>query len=511
MFDLIIKNGTVIDGMGSEGYLSDIGIKDGKIACIAKNLTDGKRVVDASGLMVTPGFIDSHSHSDESVLQFPEQIEKVEQGITSSITGQCGMSKAPTSKEQLAYGTDNEIYKTMGEFINALETVSMGANMKTFIGHGALRRAVVGDYDVEPTAAQLKEMAQLLKEGIENGALGISFGLIYAPGCFAETDEIVYLAKVCKEAGGMLSAHIRDEGYRLVEAVEEFLTVIKRSGAKAVFSHHKAMFKENWGLVNTTLKMIDNAINEGYDIYLDMYPYTASRTSVAARFVPKEYHSGGVEKLTERLSDPACREEIKKINRAKFGADDDLSWTLITNCENTNAYDGLRINEIAQKLNKDVYDTVFDIIIESKGTAQACYFLMNEDDLKTVLKHERCMICTDSSVRGTKNAYHPRLRASFTRAIARYVREEQTVSLAEMIRKMTSLPASVYGLKNKGVIKEGFDADLCVFDFEKIKDRSDYTSCHLRAEGLNYVIVNGTVVVEDAIFGGDALPGKYIR
>jgi N-acyl-D-amino-acid deacylase len=499
MYDLIIKNGTVLDGTGSDGITTDIAIKDGKIAFIGSCLDDGKEIIDARGLTVSPGFIDSHSHSDESVLQFPEQIEKVEQGITTSITGQCGISAAPS-----------EQFKTVGEFINALETVSMGANMKTFIGHGALRGAVVGSVNRKPTEAELKQMGELLKEGIYSGALGVSFGLIYAPGCFAETDEIVYLAKVCKEAGGMIAAHIRDEGYKLKEAVEEFLHVIRISGARAVFSHHKAMFKENWGLVNTTLKMIDDAINEGYDIYLDMYPYTASRTSVAARFVPKEYHSGGVEKLTERLSDPACREEIKKINRAKFGADDDLSWTLITNCENTNAYDGLRINEIAQKLNKDVYDTVFDIIIESKGTAQACYFLMNEDDLKTVLKHERCMICTDSDVRGAKNAYHPRLRASFTRAIARYVREEQTVSLAEMIRKMTSLPASVYGLKNKGVIKEGFDADLCVFDFEKIKDRSDYTSCHLRAEGLNYVIVNGKITVKDATYLG-VKAGGYVR
>lgn len=507
MYDLIIKNGKIIDGTGEQPYFADLAIKDGKIAHIAPNITGGKKTIDANGLAVTPGFIDSHSHSDSSILDFPDQVEKVEQGITTSIGGQCGSSNAPIGIENEVYsvgsfGKSTAVYKTMGTFLDIAKDVPLGSNLSTFVGHSALRNAVIGPYNRAPSKDEREKMGALLREGIEHGALGVSFGLIYPPSCFAQTDELIYLATVAAECGGMVSAHIRDEGYKLLEACEEFINIIKSSGARGVFSHHKAMYKENWGKVNVTLGMIDKANREGCDIYCDVYPYTASQTSLSARFIPKEYHSGGNLALMKNLTDMDILEKIKKVNMEKFGADDDLNWVLITKCSAYPEYKGLRISEIAKIREKDVYDTIFDMLIESKNACNACYFLMCEEDLETVLSHPRCMICTDSSVRGNSEVYHPRLRGSFPRVLGRYVRERGVVALPEMIRKMTSMPAAVYGLHTKGVLKEGFDADICIFDAEEIIDRSDFTSCHERAEGLNYVLINGTVVVENAVYNG---------
>ena len=507
MYDFIIKNGRIIDGTGSPAYWSDLAIKGGKIVRIAKNIIGGKHVIDASGLTVTPGFIDSHSHSDSSILDFPDQVEKIEQGITTSIGGQCGSSKAPISIDHIAYdvasyGKSTEVYKTMGTFLDIARDIPLGSNLATFVGHCALRNAVIGPYDRAPSKDELEKMAVLLREGMAHGALGVSFGLIYPPSCFAKTDELIYLATVAAECGGMISAHIRDEGDRLIEACEEFITIIRSSKAKGIFSHHKAMYKENWGNVKLTLEMIDKANQEGCDIYCDVYPYTASHTSLSARFIPKEYHSGGTNALVKNLTDVSIREKIKKVNIEKFGADDDLNWVLITKCAAYPEYKGLRLSEIAKIHGKDVYDTIFDMLIASKNSCTACYFLMCEEDLETVLSHPRAMIGTDSSVRGSSNVYHPRLRGTFPRVLGRYVRERGVVSLPEMIRKMTSLPATVYRLQDKGLLKEGFDADICIFDSEKIIDRSDYTSCHERATGLNYVLINGTVVVENAVYNG---------
>ena len=507
MYDVVIKNGKIVDGTGSPAYWSDLAIKDGKIARIAKNITGGKKTIDANGLTVTPGFIDSHSHSDASILDFPDQVEKAEQGITTSIGGQCGSSVAPIGITDTVYnvgsfGKNTDVYKTMGTFLDIARDVPLGSNLATFIGHSALRHAVIGPFDRTPSHEELKKMGNLLCEGIVHGALGVSFGLIYPPSCFAKTEELIYLATVAAECGGMISAHIRDEGYNLCSACEEFIKVIKASGARGVFSHHKAMYKENWGKVNTTLRMIDKANREGYDVYCDVYPYTASSTQLSARFIPKEYHSGGKHALVSNLMDDTIREKIKKANIEKFGADDDFSWVLIIDCPAYPEYAGLRLNEIAALQGKDVHDTIFDIIIKNKGICQACYFLMCEDDLETVLSHPRAMICTDSSVRGNSEVYHPRLRGSFPRVLGRYVRERGVVALPETIRKMTSMPAAVYGLQSKGLIKEGFDADICIFDAEKIMDHSDYTACHERAEGLNYVLVNGVVVVENAVYNG---------
>ena len=274
-YDLVVKNGRIIDGTGSPAYLADVAVKDGKIVRIGRGIESGEQEIDASGLVVTPGFIDSHSHSDSSVLTYPDQIEKIEQGITTSIGGQCGSSPAPLdrdvsldSTEQIGeYGRKVEILRTMGTFLETAKNVPQGSNIAILVGHRALRKAVMGMENRAPSTEELEKMKAFLREGIEHGALGVSFGLIYPPSCYAETDELIALAKVVGEYHGLVVAHIRNEGSTLIQAVEEFIRVIRESGTRGVISHHKSSIKENWGKVKHTLRMIDEANEEGVEVY----------------------------------------------------------------------------------------------------------------------------------------------------------------------------------------------------------------------------------------------------
>ncbi len=510
MFDLIIKNGFILDGTGNEGYISDIGIKDGKIAEIKKDL-DGEKVIDATGLTVTPGFIDSHSHSDGYVFCLPDMIDKVEQGITTAIGGQCGGSIAPVGKHKEPYeipgvGKSDEVLRTAGTFFDATENFPQGVNLAMFIGHRNLRAATMGLDNRNPTPAELEDMKALLREGMEAGALGVTFGLIYPPSCFAETYELVELAKVVAEYGGIIAAHLRNEADEFEEAVEEFLYVMRQSGAKCVLSHHKAAYPQNHGKVKKTLAMVDKANKEGFNAYVDVYPYPASSTTLSARFIPKEYFSGGNEKLAERLGDEKNRKDITEHIIRTFGKDNVFDWVLIIDGE----FRGKYINEIAQLQRKTVYDTVLDLVKDSLNSIRCCYFMMCEEDVETVIAHPRAMIGTDGVGYGKGKIFHPRAVASFPRVLGKYVREKGTVSLPEMVRKITSMPAEVYGLKSKGLLKEGYDADICIFDADKIIDKADYVKCEEKAEGLNYVIVGGVITAENAVYTGEK-NGRVIR
>lgn len=508
MYDCLIKNAVVIDGTGAPARKADIALLGGKIARVEQQIEDNCPVIDATGLTVTPGFIDSHSHSDAVILTAPDQLEKIEQGITLSVGGQCGATAAPMDKDPAedmlgdipGFGKKAEVLKTMGTLLDVAKDVPQGASLATYVGHRALRRAAMNFDNRKPTDSEMQVMKDLLVEAMAHGAMGVSFGLIYAPSCYAQTDELIELAKVAAAHGGMVSAHIRNERDQVIEATAEFIEILRQSGARGVLSHHKAAGKENWGKVNKTLQMIDEAIAEGIDIYLDVYPYTASSTKLSATLVPKEWHTRGTAGLVDCLSDEASRRQIRAADFKRLG--EDLSWILISKCTAYPQYEGKRMDEIAALHGKDVYDTAFDLIRDSSDACTACFFTMCEEDVKTVLAHPRAMICTDSSVAGKAASYHPRLRGTFPRVLGRYVREMQVTTLEEMIRKMTSLPAMVYDLKGKGVIAEGYDADLCIFDAETIIDRADYAACHLHAEGLRYVLVDGEIVVENAVFNG---------
>jgi len=506
MYDLVIRGGTVVDGSGKPGYRADVAVKDGKIVCVAPAIEGGKQVIDATGLTVTPGFIDAHSHSDMNILSNPEQTEKGEQGITTSISGQCGQSPYPERRKEPLGDSLRERYVTFGEFMETAKNTPQGSNEVMYIGHGKLRRTVMGMEKRAPTKAEMEDMKALLREAMEHGALGISFGLVYTPSCYSSKEELVELCKVVAEYNGIAAAHLRNEADTLVEAVEEFLDVLKAAGVRGVISHHKAMFKQNHGKVNTTLAMIQKAIDEGVEVVCDVYPYIASGTTVESRFIPDQYRQGS-DKLRAFLSDPQIVAEIKAQNIAKWGTD--LSWVLLSACPSHPEFLGKTINEIAEILGMDTFDTVYQLLREDAGGVSAVFFAMSEEDVAKVMQFKRTMICTDSRAPGLKTPHHPRLRGSFPRALGVYVREKKVLSLEEMIRRMTSLPAGYFGLVNKGLVKEGYDADLCVFDPEKIIDGCDFLDCYKHAEGLNYVLVNGTVVAENAFHTG-ARPGRVI-
>ena len=318
MYDLIIRGGTVMDGTGGKPFVCDIAIQDGIIVRIGQDLGGAKEVIEAAGLTVTPGFVDSHSHADSCLDKDPDLIEKIEQGITTNIAGQCGGSPAPVRSAE-----SGEIH-TLGQFLDRFEGAAFGCNTMCFVGHNALRKLAMGNENRAPSAEELDVMKKYLAEGIDAGALGISFGLTYNPGCYAETEELVALAAVAHAHGGMIAAHIRSESYQLEEAVAEFIEVCRRSGAKGVISHHKACQRKNWGKINKTLAMIDAAVTEGLDIYCDAYPYTASSTSLTPTFLPKEDRAGDLSIMREKLNDPEFRKMLVARNTELYGAD--CSW-----------------------------------------------------------------------------------------------------------------------------------------------------------------------------------------
>ena len=495
MYDILIKNGTVIDGSGAPGFAADVAIQAGKIAAVGKDLGDAAQVLDATGLVVTPGFIDSHSHADSAVLRFPGQIEKVEQGITTNIAGQCGSSPYPALVE-------GNLVK-MSAFMQRIREKPQGSNIAMFAGHRALRKVVMGMENRPATGEEIEKMCDLLADAMDAGAMGISFGLYYTPSCFAQMDELIALAETVKEKNGMIAAHIRNESDKLEEAVEEFITIVRQTGVRGVISHHKAGYAPNHGKVKKTLRMIEQANAQGCDIYCDVYPYIASRTSVCSVFIPREYRAGD---WAKQLSDPQKRALFKELGIKRHGTD--LSWVLLNGCKLNQAYSGLHMDQVAKLHGKDHWDTLLDIL-EAQPEIGGCFFTQCEEDLQRVMAWEKAMICTDSGVAGNSQLYHPRLRGSFPRALGRYVREKQVVSLPEMIRKMTSLPAKVYDLENKGLIREGMDGDICVFDPDTIIDKATFTQVHERAEGLRWVIVGGQVAAENAAATGN-MAGKVL-
>lgn len=495
MYDLIIKNGTLIDGSGAAPFVGDLAIQGGKIAAIAPSLpsSEAAELLDASGLTVTPGFIDSHSHSDRSILPYPDQKEKLEQGITMAVTGQCGGSQAPKRRE-------DGIYK-MSDFHREAAQVPQGSGAVNLVGHGTIRSAVMANENRDPSPEELEQMKALLRDALESGAIGMSVGLIYVPSCYSKTEELVEMAKVVAEYNGLLTAHIRNEGDKLLESIDEFLSIIKAAKVRGVISHLKAAEKQNWGKVQTAIQMIEAANAEGFDVHFDAYPYNASSTSLIARVLPSQFHPAGIKNTMDILDMPETLDSIRAWAWDRWSGD--LSWILITTCKGHPEYEGKRLSEIAaMRGSDDQLETSYELLRETGNKVNACYFTMCEEDVELALSHPKGMICTDSAAACGASSYHPRLRASFIRALSHYCLEKGIVSLPEMIRKMTSLPAKVYGLPTKGLLACGYDADLCIFDAANLKDCADFTHCTEKNQGLHYVLVAGEVVVTDGVHNG---------
>lgn len=517
MHDIIIKNGTVIDGAGSPGRRADLAIDGTRIAEIYKP-SDGKGAVaiDVEGMVVCPGFVDIHTHSDTYLLSCPLAESKIRQGVTTEFVGNCGGSAAPLvglAREAAVESAKNlwvdVTWSTFDEYLLRLADVRTSVNVASLVGADTLRLGVVGADDRPPSDEELGDMNKLLADAMLEGAFGISSGLIYAPGCFAKTEELISLATTAASFGGMYASHIRGEGRTLVQAVAEAIRIGRESGCRVQVSHHKATGEKNWGLVETTLAMMDQARREGVDVAFDVYPYTASCTALDT-ILPPWARDGGKDKELQKLRDPQVREAIKK----EF-PDRNTEW------ENTIAEDGWAnivmigfrndknkrfenwsVQAVADELRKDPADTAFDILLDEELGVGAIFHEMSEDDVKRVISHPLSMIGSDGESEAPygptgSSPTHPRSYGTFPRAVRRYSIDTGLVTLEEMIRKMTSRPAERIGLKDRGTLAKGMAADIVVFDPERIRDLATFEDSHRYAEGIVHVLVNGLLTIQD--------------
>ena len=526
MFDVVIKNGYVVDGTGNPWYRADIGIKSGKVLEIGNLDFEGTdRIVNAKGLIVCPGFIDMHSHSEYSLLANLKAESKIRQGVTTEVNGNCGDSPAPVegitaeaAEEVKEYKLDMD-WSTLGEYLDKLERQGISLNVAQLVGHGTIRIAVIAHENRPPIPDELNEMKELVAQAMEDGAFGMSTGLFYSPGGFADIAEVTELCKVVAKYGGIYTSHIRGEGDPLIEAVAEAIEIGEKANIPVHISHHKACGIENWGKVKKTLGMMEEARSRGLDVTCDVYPYTACGTDLVS-MIPNWAHEGGVDKLRERLRDLRIRERIKKemldglpswessVKQSGWGRIKVIGW------KEHKEFEGKSLAEIAELKGVDPFDLTFDLIIK-KESPELVDLAMTEEDVCAVIKHPLSMVGSDGwalapyGVLGESKT-HPRSYGTFPRILGKYVREEKVLTIENAVRKMTSLPAQKLGLKDRGILREGMWADVVVFDPKRVVDEATYEDPHRYPEGIEYVLVNGEIVVDIGEHTG-ALPGKVLR
>ncbi len=508
MFDIIIRGGQVIDGSGASPLPVDVGIKDGRIGVVGKldEDTPASESIDATGLVVAPGFIDMHSHSDFPLLVNPRAESKIRQGVTTEVIGNCGISAAPVTEERLdllkeqvdldSLGIEWD-WLAMAQYLARLRKQGIALNVVPLIGHGTLRAAVMGFDDRVPTAAEMAQMKDLIEGAMSDGAWGLSTGLIYAPSFYADTEELIELSKAVAECGGIYCSHIRGEGRTLLDAVSEAIRIGEEAGIAVQMSHHKATGKENWGKVTRSLELIDRARAAGLDVTADQYPYIAASNGLSAS-LPGWMHVGGKAELLERLSDPAVRRRLRQEMKKPAGYWDNIK---ISYCKINKDYEGMSLQELANSKQADPLETVFDLLRAEEATVSIVHFAMSEEDVCTVMQHEAVMIGSDGSALAlygvlNRGKPHPRNYGTFPRVLGKYVREDKVLSLNEAIRKMTGLPAAKLGLTDRGLIREGMWADITLFDPERVRDRATFIDPHRYPAGIEYVLVNGTMVIE---------------
>ncbi|HEV2249882.1 MAG TPA: D-aminoacylase [Candidatus Limnocylindria bacterium] len=519
MTDLLIQGGTVIDGTGAPGRRADVAVKAGRITAIGDLGTgSGARTIDARGRAVSPGFIDIHSHSDESVLVNPALESTVHQGVTCVVAGNCGGASAPVMglaaeelDRDLARYDLERTWTAFGEYAAAVERSGSAINFSSFVGHGTLRMCVMGADDRAPTGGELAAMTALLAQSLEDGAIGLSTGLIYPPSAYGTTDEISALATVVRERDGLYASHIRNEGDELFAAIEESLEIGRRSGVRVQLSHHKASQRRNWGKVKESTAMIERAQQAGIDVSADQYPYTASSTGLAVT-IPKWAHAGGSMALCGRLADPAVRQRI----RGEY-TETERNWAhiVIARAAQHPEWSGKSVAELADAARRDPLEWTCDALIAHDGAIDIIHHSMDEADVRYVMA--KPWVCAGSDSRANApygplsfGKPHPRSYGTFPRILGHYARELGVITLEEAVRKMTSLTASRLRLRDRGAVREGAWADLVVFDPERIIDDATYDDPHRYPKGIDHVIVNGEVVTH-----GDetlaARPGRFLR
>lgn len=529
-FDLIIANGHVVDGTGSPWYSADVGIRDGHIAAIGKlGSAPAKRRIDAAGKVVAPGFIDMLGQSEFTILVDPRLPSKIYQGITTEITGE-GTSAAPlTGHARIEAAQTLEHYglkadwQTLGEYFARLERQGIGINLASYVGATTVREVVIGVENRPPTADELVRMRALVREAMEQGAVGVSTSLEYAPAPYAGTEELIALAAEAAPYGGVYATHMRSEGDGMAAALEETFRIGREAHIPVEIWHLKIAGKKNWGHMPDVIKRIEAARAGGLDITADTYAYTAWFNDMSA-FVPPWAHEGGNEKMIERLKDPAARARVRKDIETPSDAWDN-EWDEVAGPESIlvgvvknpalRPLQGQTIAAIAKSRGKDPLDTLLDILVEDDGFTGCAVFGMQEDDVTLALVQPWVSINNDSSgtsPEGVLGAEHPHPRAygTFPRILRKYVREEHRLSLEEAIRKFSALPAQRMRLTDRGVLKRGLWADVVVFDPATIADRSTFSSPNELAVGMRWVLVNGVPVIADGQMTG-AKPGHVLR
>jgi len=534
-FDLLIKNGTIIDGSGRAGSRADLAVKGDRIVRIGR-LPNAKaaRVIDATGMVVSPGFIDLLGQSETFLLIDPRAMSKVMMGVTTEITGE-GESIAPVNEKILKEQEDfNRRYnltvdwRTLDDYFVRLERQGSGVNLGTFVGATQVRSYVIGFDNRPPTPSELEQMKELVAGAMKDGALGLSTSLQYVPARFASTDEIVELAKVARQYGGIYATHQRSEANALDSSLEEVFEIARRAQIPTEIWHLKTAYKKNWGRMPEVLARIRRARASGLDITADVYPYIAGSTSLTAS-LPPWVLEGGTEKMLERVRDMRIRQQLKKeipadskdwenIYLGSGGAEGVLISSVVN--RELEPLLGKRLSQIAAEQNKEPLDALFDLIVADNGQTGAIYFMMNENDLRAAMRSPFVNFCTDTGARATDGPLsraksHPRGWGSYPRILGRYVREEKILTLPQAINKMTGGPAKRVGLKDRGLLREGFYADITIFDPRTVIDKATFEVPNQHPEGIKFVITNGQLSVENgrrtAVLAGRPLRGPGYR
>ena len=531
LYDVLIKGGRIVDGTGRAGYAGDLAVKDDRIVAIGDlSKATAARVIDAQGLVVAPGFIDMLGQSETYLLIDPRAMSKVMQGVTTEITGE-GESIGPINDRQIKEQEDflrrfnlTIDWRTLDQYFKRLEKQGSGVNLGTFVGATQVREYVIGYEDRDPTAPELEQMKKLVADAMLDGALGLSTSLQYVPARFAQTAELVELAKVARQYGGIYATHQRSEANTIDASLNEVFEIALKAKIPVEIWHLKTAYKKNWGRMAHVLTRIKQARDHGIDVTADIYPYIAGSTALSASLPPWALE-GGTSPMLTRLRDPETRRRLKKEMSA-----DTMDWEniylgsggpggiLIGSVVNREleALQGKRVSEIAAQQKKDPLDALFDLIIADNGQTGAIYFMMSEDDMRAAMQAPFVSFCTDSGSRATDGPLagsksHPRGWGTYPRILGRYVREERLLSLETAIHKATGAPAARVGLRDRGVLREGMFADIVVLDANKVIDRATFENPNQYPAGIDYVLVNGKISVDKgqrtAALAGRALRG----
>jgi N-acyl-D-amino-acid deacylase len=491
-FDLLIINGKVVDGTGNSWRYADVGVKDGKIVALGNLKTSiATKTIDARNRIVCPGFIDVHTHIEGSSLDVPTAANFLLGGVTTVVTGNCG-------------GSNTDLRK----YFYQLDSVKMSINVASLVGHNSVRRAVMGDVQRDPTLEEQQKMETLVEQAMKDGAVGLSTGLIYVPGTFSKTAEVIGLAKAASKFGGVYASHIRDEGDYVDQAIEEAINIGRQAQLPVEISHFKVTYKPNWGKSKNTIGQVEKARASGIDVTVDQYPYVASSTTLNT-LLPTWAFGGGLDSLKWRLHDKTTRAKIKQemISSLKRKQLKSYSYAIVARYAADTTVNGKSITEINKlkgRKTKPTFEAETILEMVENGSAQMVFFSMNEDDLKRIMTYPFNMFASDAGIaKFGSGVPHPRAYGTNSRVLGMYVRDLKIIPLEEAVRRMTSLPASKFNLADRGLIRTGMAADIVVFDANTISDKATFSNPHAYATGIDYVIVNGKITGENGKHTGE--------